>query len=79
MAGADVAWRRVEGRREGFAGGLGFGELVVEGEDGVAGAVGTVGGFVFAADDGEGVEDVGGVGAAQAVEVEVGGGVSRHC
>jgi len=32
-----------------------------------------VGGFVFAADDGKGIEDVGGVVAAQAVEVEEGG------
>ena len=37
------------------------------------GAVGAEGGFVVAADDGEGVEDVGGVCAGEAVEVEVEG------
>ena len=36
------------------------GEGVVVGEDHVFGAVGAEGGFVVAADDGEGVEDVGG-------------------
>jgi len=36
-------------------------EGVVVGEDHVFGAVGAEGGFVVAADDGEGVEDVGGV------------------
>ena len=69
MARVTVAGWRVERTDEGLAAGAGFGELVVEGEDGVAGAVGAVGGFVFAADDGEGVEDVGGVVAVQAVEV----------
>ena len=37
------------------------------------GAVGAEGGFVVAADDGEGVEDVGGVCAGESVEVEVEG------
>ena len=37
----------------------------------IAGAVFPEGGFVFAADDGEGVEDVFGVVPRQAVEVEV--------
>ena len=37
------------------------------------GAVGAEGGFVVAAHDGEGVEDVGGVCAGEAVEVEVEG------
>ena len=36
-----------------------------------AGAVFPAGGFVFAADDGEGVEDIFGVVPRQAVEVEV--------
>ena len=42
-------------------------------QDQVAGAVAVEGFFVFAADYGEGVEDVAGVVAAQAVEVEVEG------
>jgi len=46
---------------------------VVVGEDHLFGAVGAEGGFVVLADDGEGVEDVGGVGAGEAVEVEVEG------
>ena len=37
----------------------------------IAGAVCSEGGFIFAADDGEGVEDVFGVVSRQAVEVEV--------
>ena len=41
--------------------GVAGGEGVVVGEDHVFGAVGAEGGFVVAADDGEGVEDVGGV------------------
>ena len=49
------------------------GEGVVVGEDHVFGAVVAEGGFVVAADDGEGVEDVGGVCAGEAVEVEVEG------
>jgi len=48
-------------------------EGVVVGEDHVFGAVVAEGGFVVAADDGEGVEDVGGVFAGEAVEVEVEG------
>ena len=43
------------------------------GEDHVFGAVVAEGGFVVAADDGEGVEDVGGVFAGEAVELEVEG------
>ena len=49
------------------------GEGVVVGEDHGFGAVGAEGGFVVAADDGEGVEDVVGVVAGEAVEVEVEG------
>ena len=68
-------------RRQSWLGGLdcyvGVGvagvEGVVVGEDHVFGAVGAEGGFVVAADDGEGVEDVGGVIAGEAVEVEVEG------
>ena len=41
--------------------GVAGGEGVVVGEDHVFGAVGAEGGFVVATDDGEGVEDVGGV------------------
>ena len=48
-------------------------EGVVVGEDHVFGAVVAEGGFVVAADDGEGVEDVVGVVAGEAVEVEVEG------
>ena len=49
------------------------GEGVVVGEDHGFGAVVGEGGFVVAADDGEGVEDVGVVFAGEAVEVEVEG------
>ena len=49
------------------------GEGVVVGEDHVFGAVVAEGGSVVAADDGEGVEDVGGIGAGEAVEVKVEG------
>ena len=49
------------------------GEGVVVGEDHGFGAVVAEGGFVVAADDGEGVENVGGVCAGEAVEVEVEG------
>ncbi len=49
------------------------GEGIVVGEDHIFGAVVAEGGFVVAADDGEGVEDVGGVCAGEAVEVEVEG------
>ena len=49
------------------------GEGVVVGEDRGFGAVVGEGGFVVAADDGEGVEDVGGVLAGEDVEVEVEG------
>ena len=46
---------------EGYVGvGVAGGEGVVVGDDHVFGAVGAEGGFVVAADDGEGVEDVGG-------------------
>ena len=54
-------------------GGVAGGEGVVVGEDHVFGAAVAEGGLVVAADDGEGVEDVGGVGAGEAVEVEVEG------
>ena len=54
-------------------GGVAGGEGVVVGEDHVFGAVVAEGGFVAAADDGEGVEDVDGVVAGEAVEVEVEG------
>ena len=54
-------------------GGVAGGEGVVVGEDHIFGAVVAEGGLVVAADDGEGVEDVGGVGAGEAVEVEVEG------
>ena len=48
------------------------GEGVHVGEDELLGAVAAVElGLVFALDDGEGVDDVGGVGAVEAVEVEV--------
>jgi len=53
--------------------GVAGGEGVVVGEDHLFGAVGAEGGFVVFADDGEGVEDVGGVCAGEAVEVEVEG------
>ncbi len=53
--------------------GVAGGEGVVIGEDHVFGAVVAEGGLVVAADDGEGVEDVGGVCAGEAVEVEVEG------
>ena len=46
-------------------GGVAGGEGVVVGEDHVFGAVVAEGGLVVAADDGEGVEDVGGVGAGR--------------
>ena len=49
------------------------GEGVVVGEDHGFGAVVGEGGFVVAAEDGEGVEGVGGVLAGEAVEVEVEG------
>ena len=45
-------------------GGVAGGEGVVVGEDDDFGAVVAEGGLVVAADDGEGVEDVGGVGAS---------------
>ena len=54
-------------------GGVAGGEGVEVGEDHGFGAVVAEGGFVVAADDGEGVEDVGGVVAGEAVEVEVEG------
>ena len=54
-------------------GGVAGGEGVVVGEDHIFGAVAAEGGLVVAADDGEGVEDVGGVCAGEAVEVEVEG------
>ena len=53
--------------------GIAGGEGVVVSEDHCFGAVVAEGGLVVAADDGEGVEDVGGVCAGQAVEVEVEG------
>ena len=49
------------------------GEGVSVGEDRGFGSVVAEGGFVVAADDGEGVEDVGGVLAGEDVEVEVEG------
>ena len=49
------------------------GEGAHVGEDEVAGVVAAESGLVFAADDGEGAEDVGGVLAVKAVEVEVEG------
>ena len=49
-------------------GGVAGGEGVVVGEDHIFGAVVAEGGLVVAADDGEGVEDVGGVGAGEGVE-----------
>ena len=76
---------RVEARLVGLAGFDGGGEGVVDFEDGVfgevatglddfSGGVGLLGaGLVFAADDGEGVHDVGRVLAGQAVEMEEGG------
>ena len=54
-------------------GGVFGGEGVEVGEDHGFGAVVAEGGFVVAADDGEGVEDVGGGVAGEAVEVEVEG------
>ena len=54
-------------------GGVAGGEGVEAGEDHGFGAVVAEGGLVAAADDGEGVEDVGGVVAGEAVEVEVEG------
>ena len=56
-------WGRGWSRRsEGYVGvGVAGGEGVVVGEGHVFGAVGAEGGLVVAADDGEGVEDVGGV------------------
>ena len=56
-----------------LAGAGGFGQGVVDFEDGVFGAIGAVLVDVLAADDGEGVEDVGSVVAVEAVEVEEGG------
>ena len=46
---------------------------IVIGQNHLLRPVGAEGGFVVAADDGEGVEDVGGVIAGEAVEVEVEG------
>ena len=54
-------------------GGVAGGEGVEVGEDHGLGAVVAEGGFVVAADDGEGVEDIGGVVAGEAVEVKVEG------
>ena len=51
--------------------GVSSGEGVHVGEDEVAGAVAVEGGFVFLADDGEGVQHVLRVFPGQAVEVEV--------
>ena len=59
------------GRDHGF--GISCGEGVHVGEDEVAGAVGAELGLVLAADDGEGAEDIVGVIAGKAVEVEVEG------
>ena len=53
--------------------GVAGGEGVHVGEDEVLGAVTAKGGLVLALDDGEGAEDVGGVVAVDAVEVEVAG------
>ena len=53
--------------------GIAGGEGVAVGEDHGFGAVVAEGGFVVTADDGEGVEDVGGVVFGEAVEVEVEG------
>ena len=61
-----------------LAGAGGFGECVVNFEDGGFGFVfAVVFLFVLAAHDGEGVEDVGSVLAVNAVEVEEGGGKFR--
>ena len=57
----------------GDAGADGFGHVVVDLQDDPLGAVLAVRGLVFLPDDGEGVEDVGGVVAVDAVEVEEGG------
>ena len=73
MGDAGVGGGWVEAGLVGVAGAGGFGEGVVDFEDGALGAVVAVGGEVFAFDDGEGVEDVGGVVAGDAVEVEEGG------
>ena len=54
-------------------GGVAGGQGVHVGEDEVAGAVAAACGLILAADDREGVEDVGGVLAGQAVEVEIEG------
>ena len=53
--------------------GISGGEGIHVGEDELFGSEAAVelGNIVFAADDGEGVEDVGGVGAVEVVEVEV--------
>lgn len=79
----------METRSVRLAGADGVGHGVVDGEDGFFGDVGAgLGDFaglvfdfgagdVFAADDGKGVEDVGGVVAVEAVEVEEGGGEFR--
>ena len=61
MGDAGVGGGWVEAGLVGVAGAGGFGEGVGDFEDGALGAVVAVGGDVFAFDDGEGVEDVGGV------------------
>ena len=73
MGDAGIGGRWIKSRLIRLAGSCGFGHCVVDFEDGALGAVVAVGGDVFAFDDGEGVEDVGGVVAGDAVEVEEGG------
>jgi len=73
MTATRVRRGRVEASLVGLAGAGGFGHCVVDFEDGALGSVVAVFLDVLAFDDGEGVEDVGGVVAVEAVEVEEGG------
>jgi hypothetical protein len=64
VAALRIRWRRVKAGLVRLAGTLGFGEGVVDFEDGVLGAVVTVGGFVLALHDGKGIHNVASVACA---------------
>lgn len=74
MGNAGIGWGWIKASLVGLAGKSGFGKGVVDFQDRGFGFVfAVVFGFVLTADNGEGVEDVSGVVAVDAVEVEEGG------
>lgn len=79
MTAARVSGRRVEAGLVGLGGAMGFGEGSGDFQDGVFGAAVAVFFVVFAADDGDGVEDVSRVIVVQTVEMEDASTHKRCC